>query len=50
MKKIQEKLIQNFLSDVVEGENCNKVSLITSIDASKLVNYLNKKVLTIFSL
>ena len=43
MKKIQEKLIQNFLSDVVEGENCNKVSLITSIDASKLVNYLNKK-------
>ena len=39
----QNKLIEDFLADVVDGEECNSISLITSQDSSNLVKFLSKK-------
>lgn len=39
----QNKLIEDFLADVIDGEECNSISLITSQDSSNLVKFLSKK-------
>tara|TARA_B110000014_G_C19672713_1_gene353154 strand:+ start:37 stop:495 length:459 start_codon:yes stop_codon:yes gene_type:complete len=39
----QNKIIQSFLSDVIEDETCKSMSLISSADSSELVKFLEKK-------
>jgi len=39
----QNKIIQSFLSDVIEDEICKSISLISATDSSELVKFLEKK-------
>ena len=43
MISAQNKIIQSFLSDVIEDETCKSMSLISSADSSELVKFLEKK-------
>ena len=43
MISAQNKIIQSFLSDVIEDETCKSISLISSADSSELVKFLEKK-------
>ena len=43
MISAQNKIIQSFLSDVIEDETCRSISLISSADSSELVKFLEKK-------
>ena len=43
MISAQNKIIQSFLSDVIEDETCKSMSLISSDDSSELVKFLEKK-------
>ena len=43
MISAQNKIIQSFLSDVIEDETCKSMSLISSTDSSELVKFLEKK-------
>ena len=43
MISAQNKIIQSFLSDVIEDETCKSISLISATDSSELVKFLEKK-------
>ena len=43
MISAQNKIIQSFLSDVIEDETCKSISLISTTDSSELVKFLEKK-------
>ena len=43
MTSAQNKIIQSFLSDVIEDETCKSMSLVSSADSSELVKFLEKK-------
>ena len=43
MISAQNKIIQSFLSDVIEDETCKSMSLISSADSSELVKFIEKK-------
>ena len=43
MISAQNKIIQSFLSDVIEDETCKSISLISATDLSELVKFLEKK-------
>ena len=43
MINITEKFTQNFISDVIDGENCNSVSIISSEKVTYLIKFLNMK-------
>ena len=43
MISAQNKIIQSFLSDVIEDEICKSISLISATDSSVLVKFLEKK-------
>ena len=43
MISAQNKIIQSFLSDVIEDEICKSISLISATDSSELVKFLEKK-------
>ena len=43
MISAQNKIIQSFLSDVIEDETCKSISLISATDSSELLKFLEKK-------